>query len=869
MFTALPAWAENPTIASGTGTNSVVAGIGNTANGANSNAFGLENEARADDSNAMGVKNKTVGKYSNAYGSKNEAYGIYGSAFGYHNILGNIATEVQGKYSTAVGYENIVYTPWSSAFGYMNTIGPEVYSSSNSTGFYSTALGYKNDVQGYKGLAAGSENIASETYSTSVGASNKAYGYGSTAVGFANTIYGGNALAVGMFNTTGSNEEGYSNDGISAAAIGYDNVSMRNSSYVFGESNKSYGENSIVVGYYNVLGVREKRVPFLQGSVFGVGNKAYAFDATAVGAMNIVGDSSDENLGYCASAVGYYNRAYGQFSVAVGAENVVGSLSDADSGMNASAVGYANEAYGMNSVAMGAYNMAYSDYSAALGGFAKTEAAFALAIGTGEVQYDDQGYNIGALGGSYATAERSIAIGYDAHAEEESAIALGTNTSAKMKDSVALGSESVTGTSIPELGGYTYMGKKLAFAGSEPMSVLSVGAEGKERRIINVAAGRINAESTDAINGSQLYSLAGVINSRINDVISGMPKVEAGENITVDVTETPIGGEAGSGTEIADKEDPAEITRKTYTVNGEGGGVATEVKAGKNISSVDLKTAADGHSIYTVNVENMRVTGGSVKYDVKGEGTLSITSGEGAKAVSTEIKGLKNNVTNLDRVNTTLENNTNLKVSVTTKEDGKPVTKESSVDLSDLKTKQGDANAEAIEGLRGSMANQGQEMIRLNRNINKVGAGAAALAGMHPLDYDPHNKLSFSAGIGAYRGEKAAAVGMFYHPNERVMLNLGGTVGNNDNMVSAGINFALDRRVKLENGEVLTRAAQDTLRDKLQLLETENASIKADNEAMKERMAKQEAENSEIKAENADMKARLAKLEDIIQKLAR
>ncbi|MGN0952624.1 MAG: S-layer homology domain-containing protein, partial [Megasphaera elsdenii] len=79
----------------------------------------------------------------------------------------------------------------------------------------------------------------------------------------------------------------------------------------------------------------------------------------------------------------------------------------------------------------------------------------------------------------------------------------------------------------------------------------------------------------------------------------------------------------------------------------------------------------------------------------------------------------------------------------------------------------------------------------LTGQINKVGAGAAALAGLHPGEFDPDNKLDFAAGYGHYKDANAAALGVFYHPNEDTTINLSGTMGNGDPMLSAGVTFKL------------------------------------------------------------------------------
>ena len=104
-------------------------------------------------------------------------------------------------------------------------------------------------------------------------------------------------------------------------------------------------------------------------------------------------------------------------------------------------------------------------------------------------------------------------------------------------------------------------------------------------------------------------------------------------------------------------------------------------------------------------------------------------------------------------------------------------------------------NSQSIQNLNRSLSS-------LNNRVNKVGAGASALAALHPMDFDPDDKLNFSAGVGNYAGSTAAAIGAFYRPNERVMFSVGGTIGNGENMVNAGVSFALGKGGKISNTRV-------------------------------------------------------------------
>ena len=119
-------------------------------------------------------------------------------------------------------------------------------------------------------------------------------------------------------------------------------------------------------------------------------------------------------------------------------------------------------------------------------------------------------------------------------------------------------------------------------------------------------------------------------------------------------------------------------------------------------------------------------------------------------------------------------------------------------------------NMQTIAGATGEL---GQRINKLGTRLNKVGAGAAALAALHPLDFDPDDKLSFSAGVGNYAGENAAALGMFYRPNEKVMLSMGGTMGNGEDMVNMGISFALDKPNNVSNSRVAMAKEINALRE--------------------------------------------------------
>ena len=135
------------------------------------------------------------------------------------------------------------------------------------------------------------------------------------------------------------------------------------------------------------------------------------------------------------------------------------------------------------------------------------------------------------------------------------------------------------------------------------------------------------------------------------------------------------------------------------------------------------------------------------------------------------------------------------------------VNKKADKNAEDIKTVNG-----RVDELGGRVDTLGGAVSKLDTKVNKVGAGAAALAALHPMDFDSDNKLTFAAGVGSYHGAGAAAIGAFYRPSEQVMFSIAGNMGNGENMVNAGVSFALDRPSKTPTTKaalVKTVAAQN------------------------------------------------------------
>jgi hypothetical protein len=155
----------------------------------------------------------------------------------------------------------------------------------------------------------------------------------------------------------------------------------------------------------------------------------------------------------------------------------------------------------------------------------------------------------------------------------------------------------------------------------------------------------------------------------------------------------------------------------------------------------------------------------------------------------------------------------------------------------------------------GTLADGVQHAVnQLTHDINKVGAGAAALAGLHPGEYDPADKWDFAAGYGHYKGANASAFGAYYHPNEDTLISLSGTIGNGDPMLSAGVTF------KLGSGAAPHTMSRTALTKELSAVQQQNQTLAAQNQAIAQKMAAVDQKNQQLEKDMADLKAKLAAL---------
>lgn len=342
-------------------------------------------------------------------------------------------------------------------------------------------------------------------------------------------------------------------------------------------------------------------------------------------------------------------------------------------------------------------------------------------------------------------------------------------------------------------------------------------------KISGVAAGEISSTSTDAINGSQLHQTnenVAALDKRVTAneeaIKQNADKINKLDN-RVTKNEKDI---AANRTDI-DK-NTADIKNLDNRVTNveELAKKHTTVTAGDNMVVTEDKNA-DGGKEYNVALKNNIDLGdkGSVTTGQTVMNNDGLKVGKDVSVTATAVTAGKTSISDEG-----------------VKVNGKTYVSDNGLNANDQKVTNvadGDISATSKDAVNGSqlyktnqeVANNTNRINKLGSRVNKVGAGAAALAALHPMDFDPDDKLTFSAGYGNYAGENAAAIGAYYRPDEKVMFSVAGTVGNGENMVNAGVSFALDRTNHVSNSRTALAREVIDLRGQLAVMGAKMAKM--------------------------------------------
>lgn len=352
------------------------------------------------------------------------------------------------------------------------------------------------------------------------------------------------------------------------------------------------------------------------------------------------------------------------------------------------------------------------------------------------------------------------------------------------------------------------------------VTIDSKGIDAGGKNITNVKSGIVKGDDSDNKNAANIGDVKNIVDGKIGDVNGKI------DNITKDVSNI--------------KTDVSNIkqTKRTYqgddgkTVDVDFGGAlsltggATEVAEDKNIGVV--KNGANGLSLRLAkNLGGLdSVTTGKTTMNDSG---LTIAGSDGKAGTTITSSGIKI-AANGDNTHAVEVTNSNISMGGQQIHDVAPGTS--------------DTDAVNVSQLKGLVSGVDGAVNKLNNRLNRVGAGAAALAALHPLDFNPEDKWNFAAGFGHYVNANAGAIGAFYQPNEDTLFSLGGSWGGGENMVNAGVSIRLGHGNSIIGSR--TVMAREIMALKQQV-EAQNLKLK-ENEDLKARLAKQDQEIAELKA---------------------
>ena len=523
------------------------------------------------------------------------------------------------------------------------------YSNAKATDENAIAIGQDAQATGRGGVALGNETRsvqnalaaawdaqATSKNAVALGTGTRAMGLSSTAVGAGAqaTVYGAVALGTGTRAT-----------GLSSTAVGDSAQATADGAVALGQSTESAG-NSVAAGYNAkarsnntvAIGVEANndggitnnassvsvgvatRARAVGSMAMGVSADASGKYSLALGSGDVSGDYTDGNNHPSASgeksiAIGYNSNASDESDIALG------DSSKAKGGASIS-IGKDSKAEDQNAVAIGVDSHAKTIDSIAVGNNAKATGAVSTALGA---RAEALGTSAVAVGiNAKAKKDQATALGFSAQANEKNSVALGYSAISSQENAVALGSASTTTTNATSQGSFVIGGKTITWNGAPTVTgtgmQVSVGSAGAERQIKNVAAGAVSPNSTDAINGSQLYAVADALRTKYVSIKSNATGTSSNEN-----------NDGATGTDSIAIGPKASATQPNATALGKGAGAtdsnSTAIGTGAQAtgsSSVALGDSANASSSQAIAIGKSTVAS---QYD-------AVAIGNGSKATA-------------------------------------------------------------------------------------------------------------------------------------------------------------------------------------------------------------------------------------------
>ena len=583
----------------------------------NNKVFGIQignkASARADDGSVSGI---SIGDYSNSRGL-GVALGHYAQSNDIGSLAIGAATKADGFNSLAMMRQAYAGEQYAAAIG----------TAASAQGKASLAMGHSALATGEQSIAIGSANPeplkdnkgtkytkydektntqANAARAIAIGQGAKSDTEDSVAMGTgANVVAGRNYKGEDFTHGIAIGSNALS-QGIQGVAIGNGAAHYRDNAVAIGNNAKTYAVDGVSIGNNAEAGIQNDPQYKVNNSV-AVGNSARAHggsgvalgnDTYALGGSSVAAGNAAWALGERSTAIGNNAHSEGYGSIAMGREASALSTQDGDK-KNVVAIGDDAQATGSRSIALGV--------SAQAGTLERVR---------DRSVYKDNPELITKLKAQKEVTD-AVAIGSEASVQANEGLALGSNATVNNVRGVALGAKSETAAPV-STASETINGLKYNYAGGTADSTVSVGNNSTKRTITNVAAGRVSAQSTDAINGSQLYGVANAVGNVANstkNILGGNAQVDQNGSITM----TNIGDtgkntiheaikSANSGWELqVNGQKVKDVKAPNRTVN---------FNAGKNIK---LEGSGDNVTVATVDNANFNsVTTGSVSMSKTG-----------------------------------------------------------------------------------------------------------------------------------------------------------------------------------------------------------------------------------------------------------
>ena len=713
---------------------------------------------------------------------------------------------------------------------------------------------------------------------------------GSIVLGVRSSSEGINGVVVGNDNKLTGTKNDQNNSVVIGTGLNVDGVH----NIVVGTNYENYdqnatkvkGEHNTVIGNGNLVGYTAVQDPndatkwkYTEVSTSGSDrNVAVGSGNTANGSSVAVGTSLEvENLG----------RAFGSGNKVIGSNN--------GGGQWGLALGSNNTVKGEMAVSVGTETNALGDYTVSIGSEAKTNASQSIAMGY--QAETEKGWSAAIGSGAKTTGTASTAVG-------------GLSASATVDYGAAFGSYSVAQRASGVAGYLANGQTGLAWESNLGAFSVGDDVEGYSRQLTGLAAGSADTDAVNVAQlkavetkitqtGTEAQKHTSVTEGTNISVVQDGLNAEGGKNYKVSLAKDIDLGADGSI-----KAGNTTINNDGLTVQG-GPSVTTDgIDAGKNVIT---NVAAGTKDTDAVNVsqlkavqeiaaakttieagDNIKVEAGSAKGSYKISATNTYTTGGTYDATTKTIKftrsdnatydvNLADFVGNVTDTRNTIVDSDTVTVEAKAQEDGSneyklnvktdgkvakdnkgivtggTVYNETRIEKDGNYIKAGNTAGQNLIALDKQVGANTTNIAELNNRVydmgnrvDRVGAGAAALAGLHPLDFDPDDKWDFAAGYGNYKGAHALAIGAFYRPNESKMFSVGGSFGGGENMLNIGFSMKVGRGneyMKLSRSEMAQQldAQAKKLDEQAQKLDAQTQKLDAQDEQIRDMQAEMKA----------------------------